>query len=637
MASLRTIASQLLPPLAALLLSATTVASLSFANGGYYPSSWSWGTLVLLWVAVIALVATEVEQPGRAGLAFLAGLSGLAALSAASAAWSPTATNSLLAAQRVGLYAALAAAAIVVVRKSTVTALLAGCWLGGVLVCAYALMTRLLPDRFGVSDAVAGVRLAAPVGYWNALGCLAAVTALLALGLSSRARHAGIRALAAATVPLLLTTLYFTFSRASIVAGAAGLAAAVALDPQRLRFAAGALVALAPSVAVLALAWSSSALGGQDQMSGPANAQAHRIALVLMLAMLASAAAVLIFANLEKRVQLPRPVRLAFMVLLLILPLVALSAPVLRYGSPGAAIRSVWRAFDSQSTTASSDARSHLLSFSGSGRPIQYRMALRDFHAHPLFGSGAGTYERYWLLHRGQPDKVKNVHSLYLETLAELGALGLALLLLGLAAPLCLWRKVRRHPFGAAALGAYVTGLVHTGVDWDWQLTGVTTAVLLIGVALIRCEASTLRVSRLRTHAATAVLTLLLVPAFVALIGNTSVSKSAAAARAGDWSASERLARRATTWAPWSTQGWLLLGEAQIGAGNAAEARVSLRKALAEDPGDWNLWFDLARASEGRAQVAALSNARRLNPLSPEVAAFRQELTAQSQIAVTVR
>jgi cytochrome c-type biogenesis protein CcmH/NrfG len=62
-----------------------------------------------------------------------------------------------------------------------------------------------------------------------------------------------------------------------------------------------------------------------------------------------------------------------------------------------------------------------------------------------------------------------------------------------------------------------------------------------------------------------------------------------------------------------------------------------LRKALAEDPGDWNLWFDLARASEGRAQVAALSNARRLNPLSPEVAAFRQELTAQSQIAVTVR
>jgi Flp pilus assembly protein TadD len=79
------------------------------------------------------------------------------------------------------------------------------------------------------------------------------------------------------------------------------------------------------------------------------------------------------------------------------------------------------------------------------------------------------------------------------------------------------------------------------------------------------------------------------------------------------------------------------VGEAQIGAGNAAAARVSLRKALAEDPGDWNLWFDLARASEGRAQVVALANARRLNPLSPEVAAFRQELATLGQIAVIGR
>ena len=41
------------------------------------------------------------------------------------------------------------------------------------LVSGYGLGTRLVPDRIGVFNPVAGYRLEAPIGYWNALGIVA--------------------------------------------------------------------------------------------------------------------------------------------------------------------------------------------------------------------------------------------------------------------------------------------------------------------------------------------------------------------------------------------------------------------------------------------------------------------------------
>jgi len=40
-----------------------------------------------------------------------------------------------------------------------------------------------------------------------------------------------------------------------------------------------------------------------------------------------------------------------------------------------------------------------------------------------------------------------------------------------------------------------------------------------------------------------------------------------------------------------------------------------LNKAIAKSPGDWNLWFDLARATTGKGQRQALQHAKQLNPL----------------------
>jgi Flp pilus assembly protein TadD len=122
----------------------------------------------------------------------------------------------------------------------------------------------------------------------------------------------------------------------------------------------------------------------------------------------------------------------------------------------------------------------------------------------------------------------------------------------------------------------------------------------------------------------------------VGLAGNIALAQAGNAARAGDWSAAARHARRAETWAPWSAQPWQQLGEAELGEGNLRAAVRSFNTAIDKSPGDWSIWFDLARSTGGRSQRNALDHAARLNPLSPEIVELRSEIAAQ-QIIQLVR
>jgi predicted Zn-dependent protease len=116
-----------------------------------------------------------------------------------------------------------------------------------------------------------------------------------------------------------------------------------------------------------------------------------------------------------------------------------------------------------------------------------------------------------------------------------------------------------------------------------------------------------------------AVATALGVVALIGLAGNTALQQSDAAARAGNWTSAERHARTAIRWTPWSPAGWQRLGEAQLGLKDRAGAETSLRRAIAKDRNNWVVWLDLVAATRGKAQVAALAEAIRLNPRGPEV------------------
>jgi O-antigen ligase len=122
----------------------------------------------------------------------------------------------------------------------------------------------------------------------------------------------------------------------------------------------------------------------------------------------------------------------------------------------------------------------------GGDRPWYWHVAWTDVRQSPLAGRGAGTFHLTWLEERPIGANVRDAHSLYLETLSELGALGLALLLLALAPPLVLALR-GTGPSGAAA--GYTAFLVHAGADWDWELPAVTVAGLLCGFAVLCANA----------------------------------------------------------------------------------------------------------------------------------------------------
>ena len=114
-------------------------------------------------------------------------------------------------------------------------------------------------------------------------------------------------------------------------------------------------------------------------------------------------------------------------------------------------------------------------------RSSYYRVAWHDeYLRHPGLGSGAGTFGRYWSSSGQQLQQggALDAHSLYLETLAELGPPGLLLVVGFLLAPLRGAIRFRRAPYVPAAVGAYAAFLVHAGLDWDWEIPAVVVAAL---------------------------------------------------------------------------------------------------------------------------------------------------------------
>jgi O-antigen ligase len=118
----------------------------------------------------------------------------------------------------------------------------------------------------------------------------------------------------------------------------------------------------------------------------------------------------------------------------------------------------------------------------GGDRPYYWHVAWQQVSADPFLGAGAGSFHLAWVEERPIPADVRDAHSLHLETLAELGVIGLVLLALALAPP---FLAGSRGSVAAAATGGYVAFLVHAGLDWDWELPAVTLAGLLCGAALL--------------------------------------------------------------------------------------------------------------------------------------------------------
>ena len=96
--------------------------------------------------------------------------------------------------------------------------------------------------------------------------------------------------------------------------------------------------------------------------------------------------------------------------------------------------------------------------------------------------------------------KIRDAHSLPLETLSELGAVGMLLLLGFLGSVATAARRsiggkgVIRPAEAAAVTAAFAVWLAHACVDWDWEMP------VLTGTAMVLCAALFARGRRRRSR-----------------------------------------------------------------------------------------------------------------------------------------
>ena len=123
----------------------------------------------------------------------------------------------------------------------------------------------------------------------------------------------------------------------------------------------------------------------------------------------------------------------------------------------------------------------------GSNRADYWRVAAGSFAGAPVQGVGTAGFRVEWLRERDVAEGAVDAHSLYLETAAELGLIGLALLAAfvgGIAA--CARRLVSGDAVLAAGPCAALAALaLHAGIDWDWDLPALGMFGLLLAGAVV--------------------------------------------------------------------------------------------------------------------------------------------------------
>jgi hypothetical protein len=610
-----------LGPLPPAVLAFALIVVTARAGGGYAAETWGWIALGPLLALAAVLARAERLEVGAWDVAFLGSLVLLAFWAALSTAWSDSVPRTVAEIERDLVYVAAGAALLAVTTRRSAAVVPGAVLAAATAVCAYALLTRVAPDRFGL-ELEHGYRLSRPIGYWNGLGLVAAMAILLALGLAASARRTGARMLASGAPVVLVATLYFTFSRGAWIALGAGLAVALAVDPRRSRLVRVTVVLTPLLAAAVWLCSRADGLNDVDAAQQTAARDGRHLALALLALSLACAVVPVAHARFasDVRLRLPRAGWVALVAALVASFLAIAVVGLVRIGGPQALWERSADAFRASQWPPDSSLQGRLFTVSGHNRSDYWHVAWSEASSHPWLGSGGGTYDLYWTQERPVPVGALDAHNVYLETLAELGPIGLLLLAGFLATPLLALRRARHRPGMAPAGGAYAAFVLAVAVDWHWELPTVTLVALCCGAALVaaaRSARASRPIGRGARVAALAAVAAGIAVAVVVHVGNGSVAVSARNAADGDYAAAETAARRATRWAPWSPAGWVSLERAQRARGALGPARASLRHALELDPRDWRLWYELTLVSSGAAKGDAAARMRSLNPYAP--------------------
>lgn len=614
-----------------LLLPGALTAHTAFQAGGFFAGT----PAVLVVIVGLGLVArtTLAEHPFQGfgkGLAVVTvALAFYCAWILLSVSWSDAPARALIDFNRALLYLLVLVLLGSLPRKRAYLAwAVRGVALAMVAICAVALVTRLFPDAIDVAPAVADKRLSYPLTYWNALGLMAAVGLVLCMHFTASEREPAIlRVLGAGAVPVLATTLYFTFSRGGAGVALLGLVVyAVVAHPRSLIL--GLMAAGPATVVALMSAYDADLLAGAEPRSMAAAAQGEEVAVVVGVCIVAALAlrvlGLVVDARL-RRIPVSTTTRkraataaAAAAVVLALVAVVGLEAPakvadqVEGFTEPGFA-------------SSPEDRRGRLTDVRNNGRIEQWRVALEAFDQAPIRGDGAGKFAHRWARDRDNDLKVEDAHSVYLESLAELGLVGGLLIVVTLAMILGAFaaraRGEQRHLY-AALLGVALAWAVHAGVDWDWEMPAVTLWLFALGgmaLAVDRERAPAWAPPRLTRVVAALACLALLVPAGGMALSQLHLNRSVEGLKSGDCEGAVHSALASTRAMPVRPEPFEVLGFCDVRLGNADLGVQMLEAAIKREPDSWVLHYGLAlvRGTAGRDPRPAARRALELNPLEP--------------------
>ncbi len=511
------------------LLTAGFICFVTFVpKGGLNLESMTTTEIVVTLLAGLAAAGAILVTPAarslldgrRYGLWPLGLLVAFTALSAVSVVWSVQPDASYQDACRLLAYSAVFGASVALVRLAPERwpAILGGVTLGTFVVCAYALATKVFPGE--LAPLVTYARLEEPFGYWNAIGLTAALGAIGCMWLGTRrSGHALLSALAYPALGVMLVTLMLAYSRGALVALLIGLVLWFCIVPLRLRGAMLLIVAALGAGAVVAWDFSRHALTTDGVALAERASAGHQLGVLLAVMIVALALVGIAIGFFTAR----RPPSLvtrrragALLVALIVVALIGVAGALAHShrGFTGSISHAV-------STLTNPNAKPPpntpgRLTAVASVRARYWKEALEVFAAHPVLGAGADGYETARLRYRTATLEVKHAHGFVVQTLADLGALGLVLALAllftwmaaaGRATHPCnrrwtgwgAWRELRsgRRPGWQRLRGAQLTrytperiGLlsmlclvvvfgVHSFVDWTWYVPGDACVALL--------------------------------------------------------------------------------------------------------------------------------------------------------------
>jgi hypothetical protein len=611
------------------------IAYLGFRGGGYDEIVRGEVGIAAWWVVVVGAAAgiLPLRQINWAGWATLGVFSLFAAWTALGIGWSESAEQSVAELGRVASLLAIFSLALSLQGPESLRRMVGGVAAGIGLVSAAALLSWLHPAWFAAPETVAGLdatrnRLHYPLDYWNGLGAFAAIGLPLLVAGAATARTVIARALFAAAVPAVALAGFFTLSRGAGFEAAIAFLALFALYPRRLALLAPALVTGAGAAILIAAATQREDL--MDGLSTAARTSQGDEMLAMALVVCAGVALLSVAMTLAERHEVGPRFRVSAGRTRATGALVAVVAVIaaVAAGLPGT-VSDSWEEFKNPVSPAAGAERFD--SAAGSGRYQFWETAVDAAKTEPVVGIGPGTFEYFWAREGSLPTFIRDAHSLYLETAAELGLIGLALIVALIAAPFVAGIGRTRmagaedRAWIAAAVGGCAAFAVAAAIDWAWELTVLPVAFLLLTAAILgrprspdsgRGSGSNRNPRLALGGLAVAGLIAIAIP----MASASAIRDSQAEVRAQDLPAALDQAHSALDIQPYAATASLqeaLVLELQ---GDLEAARLAAVEATQDEPTNWRTWLVLSRLEaklgNAEASVDSYREARSLNPRS---------------------